>query len=444
MKRLLIALLLVVTTLGVWAEGNAEATAGQPKPVTLRVFWSGSPAPAAAGWTFTQQDIAEAVFHRKYPSALIEYTTVDISTGADKTMRAAVAAGNAPDLYIDTWVRAASYIRTDFAADLRGLMGDLDDYLPGVLDTTTRGGEVLGLPFAGDGQALAVNLAMCREAGFAPANWATWTLEEFYQLAELVKAKYGGKKWVTGFFAANQSGDYLLRNWAATFGAKFYANGDYTKTAINTPEGIATLSFFRDLTAKGYVRSDWIGQTDDDYVLDWANGKLATAPFYFSWIEPYFKGIEALGGKRFDYAFVPFPRAPGIGKVPVHYTASGGVVPEGKIPARVAMAAAFLQAWNGPEAQVWSYYAGNVRPNRKSVVAVLSKPPQFGQVQDVMTANGIYDLGPTLPLYAATRPLFPAALQRLMQSPKGADLTKWTAQVLTDYERDMNAILSGK
>lgn len=447
MRRILIAVLLIVTTLGVWAEGNREQATGTPEPVTLRIFWSGDAVPPEH-YTLTPRKIAEGLVSAAHPGTRYEYTAVDLSTGADKTMRAEVAAGNAPDVYIDTWVRAASYLRADFALDLRNYMSDLQDYLPGVLDATTRNGAVLGLSQPGDGQAMAVNLDMCAEVGFAPADWATWTIAEFYDLAARVKARYGGKKWVTGLFAGNQSGDYLIRNWAASFGAEFYRGGNYSRTTINSDAGVATLDFLADLAAKGYVRQDWPMQVDDDYVLDWARGKIATAPFFYGWIEPYFQTVEQEGGARFNYAFVPFPRAPGVERVGAFYTGGGIVVPKQASDSRNKLAAAYAQAFNSPESQLVAWTVGNVRPNRRSVVERIGKAAQFDQVSAVIAANGLVDFGQTavlykaetdeyFPVYSPTRPLFPQALQKLAGGASPTEVMSW-------YEAEVNRILAGE
>lgn len=442
MRYLLMLVLAIVTILGVWSEGTKETSAVE-KPMTLKVTVSGQPG-APEGYTYGIQMVAEALLQRRYPGTKVEYTIADTSTGADKTVAAQNAAGTPPDVYIDSWVRASAYLRADWALDLRGYMTDLDDYLPGALDGTTRNGAILGIPQPGGAQAMAVNLEICREVGFEPADWQTWTIDEFLQLGELVKQKYGGKKWVTGLFATTQSGDYLIRNWAAAFGANFYEGGDYTKTTINTPQGRQLLEFFAMLTQRGYVRSDWISRTDSDYVMEWAGGELATAPFFFGWIEQYFQTVEQAGGKRFDYQFVPLPRAPGVERVPCFYTGAGIVVHKSSDEERNRRAAAFAQAWNSSEAQTLIFITGKVQTNRKSVAKALSVDPQFAQVAAVVAANGTYDLGGTSQLYAASRLLFPNTLQRLMQPPKNVTTSDWVAKVLADYETEMNNLLSGK
>lgn len=430
MRRFLFVVAMIVATIGVWGTGVAEPTTG-----TLTVLWSGGQADKP-GFNFHIKDIAEAIFHKTYPSVRVEYTLADLSTGADKTMRASVAAGTPPAMYIDTWVRASSYLRPDFALDLRGYMGDLADYVPGALDVVTRNGAVLGLPLPGDAQAMAINKELVAAVGFAPKDWATWTIDEFLRLAELVKQKYDGTKYVTGLFAGNQSGDYLIRNWAVSFGAEFFKGGDYSKTAINTPAGRAMLDFFLTLQTKGYVRPDWITQVDDDYVIDWATGKLAAAPFFYNWIEPYFKTVEDGGGKRFEYMFVPFPRAPGVSRVGAFYTGSGLVITKSADEAKNKMAAVYAQAYNSPEAQIQTWYWQGARPNRLSVAAAIDKGAQYAQVTSVVAANGLFDLGGTSPLYAATRTLFPGALQKVGKVS--------TAQILADYAAEMDKLLSGK
>ena len=437
-----VILLAAVLLAGVVAWG--EAVREVPGATKLTILWSGLQA-LPAGYTIQQSDIAEALTRRAYPGTVVEYILADLSTGADKTMRAQVAAGTPPAMYIDTWVRAASYLRPDFALDLRGYMDDLADYVPGALDGVTRNGAVLGLPLPGDVQAMAINLELVRDVGFAPKDWATWTVDEFLQLAEKVKAKYGGTKYVTGLFAGNQSGDYLIRNWAASFGAEFFKGGDYSKTAINTPAGKAMLDFFLALQIRGYVRPDWITQVDDDYVIDWATGKLAAVPFFFNWIEPYFKTVDDGGGKRFDYMFVPFPRVAGVTRVGAFYTGTGLVIPKNADDAQNKLAAKYAQSYNSPEAQLQTWAVLGARPNRLSVVAAIGKPAQYSQVTSVVAANGLFDLGGSNPMYAATRTLFPNILQKIGKVPAGTLLANYATEmnkVLAYYDEDMEKVFA--
>ena len=431
MKRFVFLAALIALAVVAWAEPVKEV----PGAGKLTVLWSGLQA-LPPGYTIQQSEIAEALTRRAYPGVTVEYILADLSSGADKTMRAMVAAGIPPSLYIDTFVRSASYLRSDFALDLRTYMDDLADYVPGALDVVTRNGAVLGLPQAGDAQAMAINKELVAAVGFAPRDWATWTIDEFLDLAARVKAKYGSAKYVTGLFAGNQSGDYLIRNWAASFGAEFFKGGDYSKTAINSPAGKAMLDFFLLLQTRGYVRPDWITQVDDDYVIDWATGKLAAVPFFFNWIEPYFKTVEDGGGKRFDYMFVPFPRAAGVSRVGAFYTGTGIVVTKHADDAQNKLAAKYAQAYNSPEAQLQTWAVMGARPNRISVVNAIGKPIQYSQVTAVVASNGLFDLGGTSPLYAATRTLFPNALQKIGKVP--------TAQILADYAAEMDKLLSGK
>ncbi len=105
---------------------------------------------------------------------------------------------------------------------------------------------------------------MMKEIGYTvPDNW---TIDDFLKMAELVKQKYNGKKWATGMFAANQSGDYYINNWFASFGANWYNNKNYDKAVVADNGGAKVYEFYQTLVKNGYVPPNCATLNDDDYV----------------------------------------------------------------------------------------------------------------------------------------------------------------------------------
>ena len=284
MKRWILFLVVLFIAGSVFGAGLQEER-------TITLLHGGNP--DLGGWT--RYDDAAERMRADFPGVTVEMLQIDLSTGSALTMVALNAAGDTPNIYVDFIGRVSESLVSEFALPLNGYIRDLDQYVD--LSPYTRDGKVLGLPDVGGAQGMAVNMEIMREIGFTP-TW-DWTIEDFLKMAELVKQKYGGEKWATGMFAANQSGDYLINNWFASFGAEYYADG-YAITTIDKG-GAKAYEFFQTLVRNGYIPPDAATLTDDDYVLQWARGELAATAFFPAWIKPYFDTVFSNGtGKPFD------------------------------------------------------------------------------------------------------------------------------------------------
>jgi len=333
---------------------------------------------------------AEKVFHEKYPNVKVDWIKLDLSDGSTLTMDAMIAAGTAPNVYIDNLVRGSKYMIPEYALDLSKI-GGLEKFNEGVLAPFTRGGKLLGLPHPGSGQGMLINLDVMKEIGFTVKD--DWTIADFLVMAEKVKQKYQGKKWATGMFAANQSGDYLINGWFASFGVSFY-KGDYNTSTIADTGGAKVYEFFQTLAKNGYIPPNAATLNDDDYCLEWSKGNFAATAFFPSWTKDYLASAIAqnLIKEPFNFKFVPFPRAEGVKKVPAYYTSSVTIVHKtGKkvdeYAAELAKALASVQVQD-------LYVRMNSIANR-SDVTVKPTDPRMLEVMAILTKQGIQDVGLT-------------------------------------------------
>jgi len=244
-----------------------------------------------------------------FPDVRIEMLMLDLSDGSTISMDALNASGQTPNVYTDYVGRVSKYMRPGFALPLNGYVRDLDKYVPGVLDAYTRDGDVLALPQPGGVQGMAINLEIMEAIGFEVTE--DWTIDDFLHMAAMVKQQFDGEKWATGMFAGNQSGDYLINNWFAAFGAELYQNGDYSKTTIRETGVEKVYEFFQGLVENGYVPPGSAALVDDDYVLQWARGELAATAFFPGWVAPYQNIVKQQGYEPFEFVFMPFPTATG-------------------------------------------------------------------------------------------------------------------------------------
>ncbi len=332
---------------------------------------------------------AESLLKKDYPNVKVKWLVLDLSDGSTLTMDALLAAGTPPNVYVDSMVRASKYMVPEYALPLDTYIRDLDKYYPTSLEMFRVNGKLLGLPNNGSAQGMAINLDIMKEIGYTvPDNW---TIDDFLKMAELVKQKYNGKKWATGMFAGNQSGDYLINNWFASFGANWYNNKNYDKAVVADNGGAKVYEFYQTLVKNGYVPPNCATLVDDDYVIQWASGNLAATAFFPNWCKPYFDTVIQQGiiDKPFNYKFVPFPRAKGVTKVGTYANYTAIVVhktgkEEDKIAARLA------EYLNNP-------VTGNLFAERGILVDRKDVKPcsdvHFQQVTKIVQENGIFDFG---------------------------------------------------
>jgi ABC-type glycerol-3-phosphate transport system substrate-binding protein len=382
----------------------------------------------------TRLDRAIEKFTADFPAVNVRKLVVDLSDGSTMTMDAMLAAGKAPNVYMDTLVRSSKYMVPEFAADLKPLVRDLGTYQKGSLDAFTKGGKLLGLPIPGGAQGMCINLDIMDEIGYTVPD--RWTIADFLTMAELVKQKYQGKKWATGMFAANQSGDYLINNWFFAFGTKYYAPGDYSKTTIAKGSGAAdTYKFFQTLATKGYIPPGSATLTDDDYAADWAMGRYAATAFFVGWMEGYWKTAMEQGGiaKPFRVKYVPFPRAPSVANVP-SYSSSAAMVVRKTGTEQDLWAGRLVEYLNDSEAQTISVKLQANIPNRTDVTATPGDP-YTAQIAKIVSAGGIMDVGLTNAKFAATRPVHYPILQKVLTGKITPDVA------VKEYEAALNAAL---
>jgi len=332
----------------------------------------------------------ESLLKKDYPNVKVKWLTLDLSDGSTLTMDALLAAGTPPNVYVDSMVRASKYMVPEYALPLDNYIRDLDKYYPSSLEMFRVNGKLLALPMTGSAQGMAVNLDMMKEIGYTvPDNW---TIDDFLKMAELVKQKYNGKKWATGMFAANQSGDYYINNWFASFGANWYNNKNYDKAVVADNGGAKVYEFYQTLVKNGYVPPNCATMNDDEYIEQWALGNLAASAFFPHLCKPFFESVikQGLIDKPFNYKFVPFPRAKGVTKVGTYANYYAIIVhktgkPEDAIAARLA------EYLNNPVTGNIFAEMGNVI-DRKDVKPNTSDV-HIQQVAKIVQENGIFDFG---------------------------------------------------
>jgi len=414
MKKLFLILLIFLCAVSLFAKRVQERK--------LTILYSGPNPPAypKSQW----EDSVEKVM-AKFPGLTVEFQKIDLSTGAPVTMDTLIASGMAPDIYNDAMVRLSRYIIPEFALPLDEYM-DLKGYLG--IEPLTKGGKVLALPHSGSAQAMCLNLDLLDKVGYkVPDNW---TLDDFLEMCAKVKAysdKTGEDVYGTGLFAGNQSGDYLWMNWFAVFGVKLY-DADFTEST-QAKGGEKVWAFFKMLKDKGYVQANSAALNDDDYALDWSKGKFAATAFFPSWNGVYFKSAmeQGLIKAPHRYVYVAFPN-----KAPSATSYSGFVINKNSKEREAAVELVRLMTTVEKDSErvriegLIAYREGSTaKPN----------DPHVAEVDSVVKANGLYDLGVSNSWFSEVRAQgFP-----ILQAVLNGKLTP--AQAAVEYSKKVNEII---
>jgi len=399
MKRILLVCWMFVLLCGLVFAGGK-----QPEEPPVEIVAVGIGGTAYESWisAFEQET-----------GAVVVNISADISAGSTVTMDVLLAAKTPPHIYNDFTGRSSKFMVTEgdvwTALDLSQYIDDLDDYFPGILATVTRDGKVIGLPQGTPAQGMAVNLDILKEAGYALKT--PWTADDFKDMCKAVSriGKYG-----TSLFAANPSGDYVWMNWFAAFGAKMYTDGDYSKTTINSPEGVATFRYWKELLDAGYMVPESAVITDDDYVQLFITNKIAAGGFRSGWVH-YYTGQAIKQGlirEGANVAIVEFPRGPGVTGVPSIGTGNTVVVRDSGDEEINRLASRLAWYITNTQAQLDNL---NNFPTRKSVKHPPNDDVLWNSVAEIVNKYGMMDVGYTLPQYYETRGAGFPILQGLLQ-----------------------------
>lgn len=352
------------------------------------------------------------MFHKDYPDIEVEFLSVDQQGGSTITIDSLIASGEAPNIYFDSQVRTGKYLVPEYALDIKTYIRDIGKYDQEVLIPFVKKGKLLGLPAPGSSQGMFINLDVMKEIGFNVKD--DWTISDFLKMAELVKQKYNGKKFATGMFAANQSGDYLINNWYASFGVKFYENGNYDNPVMATTGGAKVYDFFQMLMKNGYIHPNSANLTDDDYIMQWMKGEIVATAFFPTWCKAYFDSALSQGliKKIPEYKIVSFPRVPGVDKVPT-YTNSYGIVIHKTGTKIDAISARFVEYFNSASNQSLQAKYQNNTPNR-SDAEYDPTDSNIIAVDSLVKKNGVMDVGLSDPRFPERRALQYPILQKVL------------------------------
>jgi ABC-type glycerol-3-phosphate transport system substrate-binding protein len=345
-------------------------------------------------------------------------------------MDALIASGKSPDIYIDSMNRAGKYLSDKWAMELSKEY--VKDYYPEPLKLTTRAGKVLGVPMSFQPYAMAINMDMMAEIGFEPKN--DWTTDDFLRMCELIKAKYDGQKYGMAIDLASGDND-MWASLIASYGAQKYKG---RASAFNTPAGLLAINFFKTLYDYGYVPKEAPVMVDDDSLMQWSQGKVATTIIAANWTDGVQEAVDqGILTKPFVWKFFELPKARGVKKVPTGIMFWSVVPHKTTDAARKQAILDLIDTINGAEGQKFYCEAAMKMPTIKGVKLDIANPV-YAQIEEAYNRNGIYYQGLDLAEYPRLRNMLAPYMVKMFKGEMTADA------VVKAHEAAVNDIFAGR
>lgn len=252
---------LVVATCGVEVGGSASTgnESWRQRPVAVSVWttwWAGGAMnERGQAWQTAQSQFSHlAATERGQVTIDLQPQPAGSASLVDK-VTASFAGGTPPDILHTATGQAALFGTQGMAVDLqetfirqdRTYSRTLEDFFPYILESTLWQGKRYGLPFVANADLPYTNLALLRAAGLQALK-AGYTWEQLADFARSLQRSLGPGKWALNGLIGNIQFFNLLKQ----AGGEVY-NKDFTKTTVNSPEGIEALQYASDLVHRYQV-----------------------------------------------------------------------------------------------------------------------------------------------------------------------------------------------
>jgi ABC-type glycerol-3-phosphate transport system substrate-binding protein len=192
----------------------------------------------------------------------------------------ALAAGQPPDVYMDSLFRMGKYGQKDQLLPMNPILTPekRETIDPQALTAATKNGITWALLTDNSfPDALIVNRALWKAKGaedlLPKGPDRDWTTEEFEKACQAINDPPNLN--CAFFFAKTPSYDHAMYAWLAPFGAQRFAPGVYTAVTDNSPEAIAGHTWIKSLLDKGLAVPGPAGLVDDDMDAYLLQGKTA-------------------------------------------------------------------------------------------------------------------------------------------------------------------------
>ncbi len=253
-------------------------------PTTLTVWFFGSEdqklpdgTPIGQWW----RDNVVKPFMAANPDIVVDFAMKGYEAGGTTLfVDTALAAGQPPDVYMDSVFRMGKYGQKDQLLPLNPILPPEKRELmdPQALAAATKNGITWAILTDNSfPDALIVNRALWKAKGaedlLPKEPDRDWTTEEFERACEAINDP--PNLYCTLFFAKTPSYDHAMYAWLAPFGAQRFAPGVYTAVTDNSPEAIAGHKWIKSLLDRNLAVPGPAAFVDDDMDAYLLQGRIA-------------------------------------------------------------------------------------------------------------------------------------------------------------------------
>lgn len=350
-----------------------------------------------------------AAFEAETPDITIRKESIIGGTAYTQKLMLAVASGDTPDVFVEYVGRVAPWWFQDVLVPLNDTLTeeDLADFIPSVLELHTIDGNLFGYPCFFDLRTWGGNVTMLEKAGVTDIpEGISWDFDVWLDALDKV-AGMEGDYYPLVFFAQGRSCDYLTLMNFQIFGAALYKDGDYTKTTLNSPEGVKALEWMIEIVAKGYAPEGVAGIGCGDGLGMIRRGKVA-----FGWVPNMNLLKQTLEKGEIDSIPVFYtwetPHVAGAPAVPLYTGGNAIAVFKGD---QEEAAIKFVKFYTSQESFEKANASGKVGAAIFPRISI-PFPEEMVRAMEIVEKNGLGDLGLNSPYYLEVRDLQYVALQK--------------------------------
>lgn len=185
----------------------------------------------------------------------------------DQKILTALVAGNGPDVFYAIPDQMPQYAEEGMLLDITSYLddNDMEDFVDSAMLGVTWKDKIYGLPILQSAETFFYNVDVVEAIGEDPENLPT-TWEEFEDWAKKAEEK--------GFYATSFQGGGSMNN--TLYGYLWQAGGDVVtqdgEVLINSPEGVETFEFIKEMYDNKWIPEDSITALDHNGL--WDSGKI--------------------------------------------------------------------------------------------------------------------------------------------------------------------------
>jgi ABC-type glycerol-3-phosphate transport system substrate-binding protein len=353
---------------------------------------------------------------------------------------AAIAAGTPPDVLKDYLGRSSKYANQDLLEPLESAIpqGVYNDFLPSLRGLYTIKGHLHALPVYFWITSIWGNTLPFKEANAEdkmPNPDGTWTPEQFTSALEALAVP--DKRWPLGLQFSSEQGDYTRLGFFWANGAVLYKDGDYSKTAFNSPEAVEALARLVEWNNSGYIVPGATTIPLQDLDNAFYQGQVVIGggnPGNYTLLETAQK--EGRVTVDWEPFYALFPQKEGVKSAGLAAGPTGVMVFKQGEDAKRTAAVDFATFLVGPDLEKEYAINSNQFPTRTSAGNPFEGDEVMSRYVEWSQKYGVEDMGLGSPAYAEVRVVMVPLLQAAL-------LGKMTPEeALAEYEKQANEILA--